>query len=174
MPLTDSYGQGVQYPTLTDKPNAQTLGQGIVEALTPKALMSFASGVIRGATIKKPIQGMMTWLQDVGRFEYFNGSSWQRLFPQTSAGSVSVSFTNENTYTRDITFSKPFAATPTVTVNINSSAGSTGRWGARAYNVTASGFTLFLYAGDLNGTEKATWSGQIVQWQAMAVHGVSN
>lgn len=76
MPLTDSYGQGVVYPTLTDKPNAQTLGQGIVEGLTPKVVMTFASAVGRGATIKKPVPGMVTWLKDVGRLEVYDGSAW--------------------------------------------------------------------------------------------------
>jgi len=76
MPLTDSYGQGVTYPTLTDKPNAQTLGQGIVDGLTPKVVMTFASAVVRGATVKKPAAGMVTWLKDVGRLEVYDGSGW--------------------------------------------------------------------------------------------------
>lgn len=76
MPLTDSYGQGVSYPTLTDKPNAQTLGQGIVEGLTPKVVMTFASAIVRGATIKTPTAGMVTWLKDVGRLEVYDGTAW--------------------------------------------------------------------------------------------------
>lgn len=76
MPLTDSYGQNVPYPTLTDKPNAQTLGQGIVEGLMPRCVMVFPSAVVRGATITTPTAGMVSWLQDVGRLEVFDGTSW--------------------------------------------------------------------------------------------------
>lgn len=76
MPLTDSYGQGIQYPTLTDKPNAQTLGQGIVENLTPKVILTFASAVVRGATVLQPVAGMVSWLKDVGRLEVYDGSAW--------------------------------------------------------------------------------------------------
>jgi hypothetical protein len=76
MPLTDSYGQGVTYPTLTDKPNAQTLGQGIVDGLTPKVVMTFASAVVRGATVTKPKAGMVTWLKDIGRLEVYDGAAW--------------------------------------------------------------------------------------------------
>ncbi|WP_328546784.1 hypothetical protein [Streptomyces platensis] len=76
MPLTDSFGQGVTYPTLTDKPNAQTLGQGIVEGLTPKVVMTFASAVVRGATIKKPVAGMVTWIKDMGRLDVYDGTAW--------------------------------------------------------------------------------------------------
>mgnify|MGYP001027606449 CR=1 FL=1 len=84
MPLTDSYGQGITYPTLTDKPNAQTLGQGIVDGVTPKVVMSFASAVVRGATIKKPVAGMVTWLKDVGRLEVYDGSAWSVVTAGTS------------------------------------------------------------------------------------------
>lgn len=76
MPLTDSYGQGVTYPTLADKPNAQTLGQGIVEGLTQRSVMRFPSAAVRGATITKPIAGMVAWLDDVERLEVFDGNAW--------------------------------------------------------------------------------------------------
>lgn len=84
MPLTDSYGQNVAYPTLTDKPNAQTLGQGIVEGLTPKSVMNFASAVVRGATITSPKAGMVTWLSDVGRLEVYDGTAWVTVAAGTS------------------------------------------------------------------------------------------
>lgn len=79
MPITDSYGQNITYPTLADKPNAQTLGQGIVDGLTPKVIMNFASAVVRGATITSPKAGMVTWLVDVARLEFYDGTAW-RLF----------------------------------------------------------------------------------------------
>ncbi|MEU9560346.1 hypothetical protein [Streptomyces fumanus] len=84
MPLTDSYGQGISYPTLTDKPNAQTLGQGIVDGLTPRSVMVFASAVVRGATIKKPVAGMVSWLKDVKRLEVYDGSGWSTITAGTS------------------------------------------------------------------------------------------
>lgn len=174
MPLTDSYGQNVKYPTLTDKPNAQTLGQQIVEGLTPKVVMLFASAVVRGGTVLKPTAGMVTWLHDVGRLEVYNGTAWSRLSPQSAAGSLSVSFTNESSYVQWVAFSKPFASAPTVTVNINSPAGVTARWHARAYGITGAGFNLFLFASDNGGLEKATWSNVAVCWQALAHHGTTN
>ncbi|MBA9050790.1 MULTISPECIES: hypothetical protein [Streptomyces] len=76
MPLTDSYGQNIPYPTLTDKPNAQSLAEGLVSNMVPKLVMSFASATARGATIKTPVEGMITWLKDVDRLEVFDGASW--------------------------------------------------------------------------------------------------
>jgi hypothetical protein len=76
MPLTDTYGQNIPYPTLTDKPNAQSLAEGLVTNMTPKLVMTFASAVTRGATVKKPVEGMVTWLKDVNRLEVYDGTSW--------------------------------------------------------------------------------------------------
>lgn len=76
MPLTDSYGQNVTYPTLTDKPNAQSLAEGLVKGMVPKLVMSFASATVRGATVVKPVEGMITWLKDVDRLEVYDGTAW--------------------------------------------------------------------------------------------------
>ncbi len=84
MPLTDGYGQNITYPTLTDKPNAQTLGQGIVDGLTPRSVMRFASAGVRGGTITVPVEGMMTWLQDVNLLQVFDGSAWVTVAAGTS------------------------------------------------------------------------------------------
>lgn len=84
MPLTDSYGQNVPYPTLTDKPNAQSLGQGIVEGIVPKTVMTFASDTVRGATITSPKAGMCTWLTDVKLLEVYDGSQWTTVGSGTS------------------------------------------------------------------------------------------
>jgi hypothetical protein len=76
VPLTDTYGQNIPYPTLTDKPNAQSLAEGLVTNMTPKLVMTFASAVTRGATINKPLEGMVTWLKDANRLEVYDGTAW--------------------------------------------------------------------------------------------------
>ncbi|MFF7408695.1 hypothetical protein [Streptomyces lydicus] len=85
MPQTDTYGQSVPYSTLSDKPNAQSLGQGIVDAITPKTVMTFPSAVVRGATIAAPKMGMITWLTDVRRLEVYDGTGWSVVTAGTSA-----------------------------------------------------------------------------------------
>lgn len=86
MPLTDGYGQNIPYPTLSDKPNIQTMGQGIVEGIVPKTVMPFASASVRGATIisSKLKAGMCTWLQDVKRLEVYDGTAWVTVAAGTS------------------------------------------------------------------------------------------
>jgi hypothetical protein len=83
--LTDPYGQNVPYSTLTDQANAQTLGQGLVENLTPRSVMRFKSANVRGATLTAPKAGMVTWLEDVRKLEVYDGSAWSTITAGTSA-----------------------------------------------------------------------------------------
>jgi hypothetical protein len=84
MPLTDSKGQNVPYPVLTDKPNARSFGENMVEAFADKLVMRFASASVRGATITSPKPGMMAWLDDVQRMEVYTGSRWDSVANGTS------------------------------------------------------------------------------------------
>lgn len=78
-----------------------------------------------------------------------------------------ISFTNVTSFTRNITFTTPFTTVPHVSVNINSGAGPTARWGARAITVSTTGFTLFLFSGALG--ETGTWASVPVSWKATGV-----
>ncbi|WP_458085803.1 hypothetical protein [Streptomyces malaysiensis] len=84
MPLTDPRGQNIPYSVLTDKPNAQTLGQGIVEAVASKITMVFNSAAVRGATITAPTAGMVTYLKDVKRVQVYDGTAWRDVFSGAS------------------------------------------------------------------------------------------
>lgn len=84
MPLFDSKGQQIPYPVLTDKPNAQSAFQNLVEAVTPKVVMTFASASVRGATLPNPTAGMVSWLLDVKRLEVYDGGAWVAFSVGTS------------------------------------------------------------------------------------------
>ena len=79
MPLTDSKGQGIPYPVLTDVPNAETFGRNLVEAVAGKLVMVYPSASVRGATITSPTSGMVSYLADVKRLEIYDGNSWQHI-----------------------------------------------------------------------------------------------
>lgn len=77
----------------------------------------------------------------------------------------SISFTNLASFTQVVAFPQPFptGTTPNVHLNINSGAGSTSQWHARAINITNSQFTIFVFSGTgANGT----WSNIPVAWTA--------
>jgi hypothetical protein len=76
---TDSYGQGVVVAALTDAPNAETLARNIVDATIPRSVMRFASASARAAALTgstAPVEGMVTWLQDVNLLYVYDGTSW--------------------------------------------------------------------------------------------------
>ncbi|MFE9335281.1 hypothetical protein [Streptomyces sp. NPDC007063] len=74
--LTDPYGQNIPFPSLSDKPNARTLAEGIVNGLTPRGVMRYASRSVRGANIPNPVAGMATWIIDVAVLEVYDGTQW--------------------------------------------------------------------------------------------------
>ncbi|MFJ7176396.1 hypothetical protein ACIQXA_08310 [Streptomyces massasporeus] len=76
MPTTDDYGQGVQIASLTDAPDANKLAKDITNAIAQRSVLRFASSSARGATLTAPVEGMLTWLQDVNRLDLYDGSSW--------------------------------------------------------------------------------------------------
>ena len=73
---TDSYGQGVTYLDYTDKPDLFVLGQNLTDPLVQRSVMRFANATTRSTTIASPTAGMVTWLTDVKRLEYYDGSVW--------------------------------------------------------------------------------------------------
>jgi hypothetical protein len=79
VPTTDDYGQGVQIASLTDAPDANKLAKDIANAIAPRSIMRFTSASARGAALAgdyAPVEGMLTWLQDVNRLDLYDGSSW--------------------------------------------------------------------------------------------------
>lgn len=79
MATTDDYGQGVSIASLTDAPNAEVLAKAIANAIVARSVMRFASASSRAATLTAPVEGMVTWLQDVNGLYIYDGSSWQPL-----------------------------------------------------------------------------------------------
>lgn len=79
-------------------------------------------------------------------------------------GATLVSFAGLTQTTFTVSFVHAFANQPRVSCNIDSGAGPTARWQARAINVSTTQFTFFLFNSD--GTSVATWSNVQVSWKA--------
>lgn len=82
-----------------------------------------------------------------------------------ATGTVGVSLTAAASGTAAASFGVTFAQPPVVIPNIDSGAGITARFVARAIAITTTGFTVFVFSGD--GTT-ATWSNVPVSWVATA------
>ncbi|MER5584128.1 hypothetical protein ABT090_21150 [Streptomyces asoensis] len=79
---TDDYGQGITVAALTDAPDAATLAKNIANALAQRSVMRFASAAARSATLSgatAPVEGMVSWLQDVNGLYFYDGTAWQLM-----------------------------------------------------------------------------------------------
>lgn len=164
MATTDDYGQGVSIASLADQPDAETLARNIANGIAGRSIMRFASASTRTATltgVAAPVEGMVSWLQDVNRLDIYNGSIWAPVTPQKLGGIESLTFTTRTSFTKAVVFSTAFSAAPGVHTNINSGSGPTSQWHSRAIDVTAAGFTLFVFS-----LQSAAWTSEPVRWDA--------
>ncbi|MEV6074908.1 H-type lectin domain-containing protein [Streptomyces sp. NPDC052069] len=147
----DDFGQGVNIAELLDAPNAEVLAKNIVNGVLARSILVYASVAERSATMTgaaAPVEGMHTYLKDTKRLYQYHGSVWRQVSSLTQQGSASLSWTNANSATLNVTFPFAFSATPNVFTNINSGNGAVARWASRAYNISTTGFTIFLTAPD--------------------------
>ncbi|MFJ7963122.1 hypothetical protein [Streptomyces sp. NPDC096324] len=91
MATTDDYGQGVSISALTDAPDAATLAKNIANGIAPRSVMRFASssaraGALTGATA--PVEGMVSYLQDVDRLYVYTGTAWVEIGTKAEASAV--------------------------------------------------------------------------------------
>lgn len=47
--------------------------------LMDQAVMTFASATARTSAIATPTEGMLTWLEDSNKYQYYNGTAWTDL-----------------------------------------------------------------------------------------------
>jgi hypothetical protein len=87
---------------------------------------------------------------------------------------VPISFVTQSQFLQAVVFpvAFPVGITPHVTLNINSAAGATAGWVARASGVTNTGFTIFVFntrsdpAAAVFTPLTATWASIPVSWEA--------
>lgn len=49
------------------------------EYLMNQAVISFSNSTARSSAITSPVEGMLTYLEDVNTFQFYNGTAWQDL-----------------------------------------------------------------------------------------------
>jgi hypothetical protein len=81
----------------------------INENLMNQAVISFSSSTARAAAIPSPIEGMLTWLEDVNRYENYNGTAWVNTI--STPGLEFISSTPIGTAVASVTVSNIFNST---------------------------------------------------------------
>ena len=56
--------------------------------LQDQTVMVFASSGVRSTAIPVPTEGMLTWLEDGNKYQYYDGSSWADLLVPISGGTA--------------------------------------------------------------------------------------
>jgi hypothetical protein len=55
--------------------------------LMNQSVMVFSNSTTRAAALTAPNEGMLTWLEDINRFQYYSGSAWTDLTDEPSGWS---------------------------------------------------------------------------------------
>jgi len=79
VPTTDGWGQGIQLTSMTDAPDIPGGIKALADGVIPRGVLRFASASSRGGTLvgdQAPVDGMFTWLEDVGRLELRVDGAW--------------------------------------------------------------------------------------------------
>lgn len=61
--------------------------------LQNQTVMVFASSSARSSAVLTPLEGMLTWLQDSNKYQYYDGSDWADLIAASSVSSKSSDYT---------------------------------------------------------------------------------
>jgi hypothetical protein len=65
----------------------------INDNLMNQSVMVFSNSAARSAALTSPIEGMLTWLQDVNRYENYDGTNWVATLSSTLVASTAFSAT---------------------------------------------------------------------------------
>lgn len=79
MPTSDAYGQNISLWQMTDPPSIPDAVKALADGLIPRGVLRFPSASTRGATLigtYAPVEGMLTWLQDVNQLQVYDGTNW--------------------------------------------------------------------------------------------------
>ncbi|MFE1111147.1 hypothetical protein ACFW5U_35425 [Streptomyces rochei] len=79
MPEPDKWGQNIGIWQMSDPPSIPDAIKLVAEGVIPRGVLRFASASTRGATLvgaQAPVDGMLTWLEDVARLELRVDGAW--------------------------------------------------------------------------------------------------
>jgi hypothetical protein len=65
--------------------------------LQDQTVMVFSSSSARGSAIISPEEGMLSWLQDDNKYQYYDGSAWEDLITDLSGGTDGQPYVSNGT-----------------------------------------------------------------------------
>lgn len=129
----------------------------INDNLMNQSVMVFSNAAARSAAITVPLEGMITWLEDVNAHQYYNGSTWVALTTPTGISLVHTStFTGQTSITINNVFSSTYdnyliqmfntqntANSDSVWTLVNGGTPAASNWGYQTFSMYQAGTTGF-------------------------------
>ena len=163
--------QGLILPVDADLGDVPSVLDAYNDGVENRLVQRYESAVDRTVRNPAPNKGELSYLIDTDVHERYDGVQWRNMrggadhfFLPGETGTVSVTFTNQSSFFTTVSFSNPFAVSPVVMTNISNAAGVTSAWISRAYNITTTGFNLFVQNANIT---TASWSSVPVDWVAI-------
>lgn len=143
------------FPDIPDDPRAVGGGGGygawwseeFWPALWPRLVLSYPNVGARDAELAGlgSTDRAFAFVEDTKTLWRWTGTAWGLAAPWSQKGTAALAGDGTNPRSQVVTFPQPFTATPTVTLQITTSASSTATvTQAVAGSVTTTGFTIFV------------------------------
>ena len=155
----------------------------INDNLMRQSVMVFSNAATRSAALTVPLEGMITWLEDVNAHQYYNGSDWVAL---TTPTGISLIHTSTYTGQTSITINNVFSATydnyliqmfntqntsnsDSTWTLVNGGTPAASNWGVQSFSMYQSGTTNFSGTTTSTGATAATIQGGSGQSQQISI-----
>lgn len=80
-------------------PGEVLTASNVQDYLQDQTVMVFASDSVRSTAVIAPTEGMLTWLEDSNKYQYYNGSSWADLIIPITGGTQGQAYVSNGTAT---------------------------------------------------------------------------
>lgn len=129
----------------------------INDNLMNQSVMVFSNAAARSAALTVPLEGMITWLEDVNAHQYYNGSAWVALTTPTGISLVHTStYTGQTSITINNVFSSTYdnylihmfhtqntSSSDSTWTLVNGGTPAASNWGFQSYRQYQAGVTSF-------------------------------
>lgn len=78
-------------------PGEVITASNVQDYLQDQTVMVFASSAVRSTAVVVPTEGMLSWLEDNNKYQYYDGSSWTDLIIPISGGTAGAAYVSGGT-----------------------------------------------------------------------------
>lgn len=76
-------------------PGEVITASNVQDYLQDQTVMVFASSSVRSTAVIVPTEGMLSWLEDSDKYQYYDGSAWQDLITDLTGGTAGQPYVSQ-------------------------------------------------------------------------------